>query len=158
MPHDRSLLGRLTKARRILAAHTRRRTEVCVRRRFLLDYYDAGNLDVGGGTWKDTWWMGVPVQKWPTDLWLYQELLHGLRPDVIIECGTAFGGSALYLGGLCDLLDNGQIISNDTDEWYITVPGYDGRKEHPRVTYLLGSSVDPAIVDESRRGSLRVLS
>lgn len=78
--------------------------------------------------------MGVPVRKCPTDLWLYQELLYRLRPDVIVECGTAFGGSALYLGGLCDLLGKGRVITVDVDEWKISIPGYDGRREHPRVT------------------------
>src|SRR5687768_17883515 len=38
-----------------------------------------------------------PILKCPTDLWLYQEMIHELRPDVIMETGTAWGGSALYL-------------------------------------------------------------
>ena len=148
MPVDQAPLDRLADVRRILAATARRRTRPWIQRRFLRDYFDAGNLDEDGGTWKDTWWMGVPVRKCPTDLWLYQELVHELRPDVIIECGTAFGGSALYLGALCDVIGNGRVITIDTDTWDIHLPGYDGRRDHPRVTYLLGSSVDPGIVEQ----------
>ena len=45
-------------------------------------------------TWKDTRYRGVTIWKCPLDLWLYQELLHELRPQLIVETGTAFGGSA----------------------------------------------------------------
>ena len=43
-------------------------------------------------TWGDTRWLGVPVQKCPLDLWIYQEIVYEIRPDLIIECGTAEGG------------------------------------------------------------------
>ena len=113
---------------------------------FLRAYYDAGDAVQLGSTWKDTWWMGARLQKLPTDLWIYQEILHAQRPDVIIECGTAFGGSALYLAQLCDLLDVGQVITVDIDGWDFEVPGYQGRPVHPRIRYVKGSSADPAIV------------
>ena len=40
-------------------------------------------------------WMGYQTGKVPGDLWIYQELLFLMRPDIIIECGTHKGGSAL---------------------------------------------------------------
>ena len=92
--------------------------------------------------------MGVPVQKIPMDLWLYQEILFTDRPDIIVECGTAFGGSALYMAGILDLLGSGSVITVDIDDWNIDVPGYSGRKTHPRITYLKGSSTDPEIVSK----------
>lgn len=92
--------------------------------------------------------MGVPVQKIPMDLWLYQEILFTDRPDIIIECGTAFGGSALYMAGILDLLGSGSVITVDIDDWKIEVPGYSGRKDHPRITYVKGSSTDPAIISK----------
>ena len=39
-------------------------------------------------TWRNTRWLGTDVLKCPLDLWVYQELLHELRPDLIIETGT----------------------------------------------------------------------
>src|SRR5262245_28552617 len=46
--------------------------------------------------WKQTTFLGVPVQKWPGDLWNYQELLFALRPVLLVEFGTHRGGSPLF--------------------------------------------------------------
>jgi cephalosporin hydroxylase len=104
-------------------------------------------LFVESGTWNrghmNTRWMGVPLLKCPFDLWVYQELFHRLRPDLIVECGTAHGGSALYFASLCDLLGNGRIISVDID-------AREDRPKHERITYVHGSSTDPEIVGHIR--------
>jgi cephalosporin hydroxylase len=47
-------------------------------------------------TWKQMTFLGVPVMKWPGDLWNYQEILAALRPALVVEFGTYRGGSALY--------------------------------------------------------------
>lgn len=97
-----------------------------------------------GRTWNSTYWREVPVLKCPLDLWIYQEILHEVRPDVIVEAGTGRGGSAYYLASICDLLDHGTVFTID-------VKPRPGRPDHPRVTYLTGSSADPAVaaqVDE----------
>jgi cephalosporin hydroxylase len=88
--------------------------------------------------WDGTTWMGVKVYKCPLDLWVYQEILHADRPDVVIETGTASGGSALYMAHLMDIMGHGRIISID-------IAPDPGRPVHPRITYVQGSSVDPAI-------------
>lgn len=49
-------------------------------------------------TWLQTTYRGVPVWKCPLDLWIYQEIINDLRPDLIVETGTALGGSAFFLG------------------------------------------------------------
>ena len=36
-----------------------------------------------------------------------------LKPDFIVECGTALGGSTLYMANICDLLGHGKVISID---------------------------------------------
>jgi cephalosporin hydroxylase len=99
-------------------------------------YYDSG-------VWTDTQWLGVPVQKCPLDLWVYQELLGETRPGLIVETGTAAGGSALYLASICDLLGRGHIVTIDVAEA--------DRPRHPRISYHHGSSTDPAIVERVRR-------
>ena len=91
-------------------------------------------------TWQNTQFLGVDVWKNPMDLWLYQEMIHELRPDVIVEAGTKFGGSAYYFARLFDLIGHGEVITIDTEP-------QPNRPEHPRITYLTGSSTDPAIVD-----------
>jgi cephalosporin hydroxylase len=95
-------------------------------------------------TWKNTYYRGVTIWKCPLDLWLYQELLHQLRPALIVETGTAFGGSAYFLGDLCDTLGlDARILTIDIEE-------QPSRPEHPRVTYVSASSTDPAVVAQVR--------
>lgn len=106
-------------------------------------YFEA---EVFGGTWKNTTWMGVPTRKCPFDLWVYQEMIHELRPDLIVETGTAWGGSALYLGSICDTVGNGAVVSVDIDPKG-TPP------THPRVSYLEGSSVSQEVFGQVRRAA-----
>lgn len=112
-------------------------------------YYDTA-------VWKDTYWLGVPTQKCPLDLWIYQELLHEERPDLIIETGTAHGGSALYLACVCDQLGRGEIVTVD-------IYPIDGRPPHDRITYLTGSSTAHEVVAvierlaEGREGVMVIL-
>lgn len=103
-------------------------------------YYDSHLL---GKTWVATSWMGVAARKCPLDLWVYQEILHELKPDVIVECGTLFGGSALFLASICDLLEKGRVITIDIKE-------EEGRPAHPRITYLKGSSIAEDVVKKVR--------
>jgi cephalosporin hydroxylase/glycosyltransferase involved in cell wall biosynthesis len=88
-------------------------------------------------------WLGTLAQKCPLDLWTYQEILVETRPDLIIETGTCEGGSALFLASICDLIGCGRVITIDI----VDIPG---RPQHPRISYLLGSSVDPAVVARVR--------
>lgn len=64
-------------------------------------FYDSADT-----TWQTMTWMGIPIQKNPCDLWIYQELIYRIKPTVIIETGTLFGGSALYLAHLLDLMSS----------------------------------------------------
>jgi cephalosporin hydroxylase len=93
-------------------------------------YFEEGEL---GGTWANTRFLGIPVAQCVSDLWVYQEIIYERRPDVIIECGTYQGGCTLYLASLCDLIDNGRILSID-------IAKRRGRPKHPRITYIAGSS------------------
>lgn len=93
-------------------------------------YYNAALFNK---TWKSTRWFGVPTQKCPLDLWIYQEILYKVRPDIIIETGTAAGGSTLFLAYMCNLLNKGKIISID-------IKPNTKRPRHKRITYKLGSS------------------
>jgi cephalosporin hydroxylase len=94
-------------------------------------------------TWKDTRWLGVRTEKVPLDLWVYQELLFEQRPDVIVETGTAMGGSALFMANVCDLIGTGIVVTID-------VRADDGRPQHSRIRYVHGASTDPSVVAEVR--------
>jgi cephalosporin hydroxylase len=97
----------------------------------------------GDQTFNSLRWFGTPVQKNPMDLWIYQEMISEVRPDVIVECGTYKGGSALYMAHLMDLGGKGRLITIDIER-------YPDLPVHPRITFLLGSSTDPEIVRQVR--------
>ena len=48
--------------------------------------------------------LGQYVQKYPTDMWLYQELFYELMPDLVIECGTYNGGASAYYAMLLSVI------------------------------------------------------
>jgi cephalosporin hydroxylase len=94
-----------------------------------------------------TRWLGSRALKNPLDLWIYQEIINETRPDVIVETGTAHGGSAAYLASICELLESGEVISIDIAP---VSPDY---PKHPRITYLGGrsSTVDEVVKDVRKR-------
>lgn len=96
-------------------------------------YHDARHQ-----TWSITNWRGVGVLKAPTDLWIYQEIITDLKPDLIIETGSYHGGSALYMRDVLDkVYPEGEIISIDIS--------HEELRKEARVNgvhYFLGSSVD----------------
>lgn len=93
----------------------------------------------GDPVWQNTTWFGVTTLKCPLDLWIYQELIYKLKPEVIVECGTSHGGSARYLASLFDLIGHGEIITVDIEP-------KPNRPVHPRIHYVNGSSTDHQIV------------
>ena len=110
-------------------------------RKKIVDEFHRLYYDSGADTWQSTIWLGTPVQKCPFDLWVYQEIIAQERPEAIIETGTLFGGSALYLASICDLVGRGRVITIDIEH-------REDRPQHERITYLTGSSVDKQIVAE----------
>ncbi|KPL24799.1 MAG: cephalosporin hydroxylase, partial [Phycisphaerae bacterium SM1_79] len=103
-------------------------------------YYDSRMF---GKTWVDTTFLGTKVEKCPLDLWIYQEIIHEIRPEIIVECGTFLGGGALYLASICDLLNHGQVVTID-------ILDRKDKPQHSRIEYLLGSSTSPEIVEKVR--------
>lgn len=94
--------------------------------------------------WTDVTWQGVRVEKNPMDLWMYQEIIHETEPDLIIETGTHSGGSALFFAHLFDIRGAGQVVTVDVD-------AQPGCPDHPRITYIDGSSTDPQVVADLQR-------
>jgi cephalosporin hydroxylase len=109
----------------------------------LIDQFHRMYYESREQTWGNTFWLGHRVLKCPLDLWSYQEILHELRPELIIETGTYQGGSALFLASICDLLGQGNVLTIDVDR-------RDDRPRHPRIAYLTGSSTSNAILRQVR--------
>jgi cephalosporin hydroxylase len=97
-------------------------------------------LSYHGFTWSMTTWMGVPCLKHPCDLFSLHDVLTQVKPALIVETGTAYGGSALFMAHVLDAIGGpGSIVSIDLEP-FPKVP------QHPRITYRQGSSLDPEIV------------
>ena len=90
-----------------------------------------------GTTWQSLTWRGVHVMKNPMDLWIYAELIQQIHPALVIETGTAHGGSARWFAD-CGA---GHVVTIDTDPMR--------EVDHPNITQLIGSSTDPAIVAQA---------
>jgi cephalosporin hydroxylase len=78
---------------------------------------------------------GIPLQKNPLDMALYTMLLWREKPRTIIEIGSRFGGSAVWLADLLDVFGiDGRVHSIDV------APVEDVR--HARVTFQVGDARD----------------
>lgn len=84
-------------------------------------------------------WLGNQTGKIPADLWIYQEIIVESKPEVIVECGTHLGGSALFLASICQLIGRGRVVTVD-------LYPRPSRPSHHLVEYVNGSSIDPEIV------------
>ena len=119
----------------------------------IIDHFHRLYYESPRRTRRNTFWLGVQAQKCPLDLWIYQEIIFETRPDIIIETGTAKGGSALFLASICDLVGKGEIISIDIED-------KENKPGHPRIKYLLGSSTSEEIVEKVQaviRGKDRIM-
>ncbi len=88
-------------------------------------------------------WRGVKAEKFPTDMWIYQEIISHTHPEVIVECGVRRGGATLFysdiLAAECGWA--ARVIGVDIDTSVV-----DPRVAvRPNVSILQGSSIDPAI-------------
>jgi cephalosporin hydroxylase len=112
-----------------------------------IDEFHKVFYDSALSTWASTFWLGVPAEKYPCDLWIYQEIIQELKPDFVIETGTRFGGSALFMASICDLIGHGHVITVDVEE----LPSSSTvRPPHSRITYLTGSSTSADVVADVR--------
>jgi cephalosporin hydroxylase len=90
-----------------------------------LNIYSDEGFEILAGLWvkayahrkltHDITWMGIPIIQLPEDIIMMQELIWRIRPDIIIECGLAHGGSALFYASLLDLIGKGWVIGIDIE-------------------------------------------
>ena len=88
--------------------------------------------------YRETRWMGTKIYKLVFDAWTYQEILYKEKPDIIIETGTAFGGSALFMAHIFDHMNKGFVVTVDLVKRKVP--------QHKRIKYLIGSSCSKRIV------------
>ena len=95
--------------------------------------------------WRQASWLGHPVGRYPTDLHSYQELIAQVRPDVVVLIGNDDGlrGRALFMAGIADLLQRGQVVAVGTSTAVADIA-------HDRITRLGGDADDPAVIAQVR--------
>jgi cephalosporin hydroxylase len=92
--------------------------------------------------------MGRPIIQLPQDMMAMQELIWQIKPDLIIECGIAHGGSIIYYASLLELQGHGEVLGIDLD---IRPHNREAIESHPmskRISMIEGSSIDPAIAEQ----------
>lgn len=97
--------------------------------------------------WEHTSWLEHPVGTAPTDLFAYQELISGVRPDWVVVTGAVDPGRTLFLASMCDLVDHGSVLA-------VGGKAEDARDDalsHPRVTHAPGPPDADAAVATVRR-------
>jgi cephalosporin hydroxylase len=96
-------------------------------------------------------WLGMQIIQLPEDIVAMQELLWRLRPDVVVECGVAHGGSLVLHASILELIGNGVVIGVDVE---IRPHNREAITAHPlshRIQLIEGSSIDPGIAAEVAR-------
>jgi len=86
-------------------------------------------------------WRGIRVVKMPNDIVLYQMAIFEKQPDYVVEIGTAYCGSALMLADFMEMTGKGRVISIDVKPRGPLI-------DHPKITYLIGDSKSPEIIEQ----------
>ncbi|MCP4160225.1 MAG: cephalosporin hydroxylase [Deltaproteobacteria bacterium] len=94
-------------------------------------------------------WMGRPIIQFPNDMFILQELIWQIKPDLIIETGVAHGGSIIFSASMLELIGgDGKVVGIDID---IRKHNREEIEKHPmmkRIVLLEGSSTDKKIIDQ----------
>ena len=96
-------------------------------------------------------YLGILTWQNPFDVWITQEIMFEVKPDVVVETGTFKGGSAaLWATFLAQINPNGRVITIDIQD-----KRTEAAKNLPivkrMVTFLLGSSSAPEVVEQVRK-------
>ena len=106
-------------------------------------------------------WMGRPIIQYPQDIVAVQELIWDVKPDLIIETGVAYGGTAVFFASLLELnaLSGGP---KDAEVWCIEIDLRAHNREailahpmYPRLRIFDGSSLDEKIALEVSQKALQ---
>lgn len=89
--------------------------------------------------------MGVPTLQHPFDLWITQEIMCEVAPELVVECGSFSGGSALLWAMLLEHINpRAKVIAIDIEDRM-----QQARKRklfRRKVEFIHGSSVDPEVI------------
>ena len=99
-------------------------------------------------------WLGVPIIQIPQDLQAMQEIIWEAKPDLIIECGIAWGGTLIHSASMLAILEacgsivNGHVLGIDID---IRPHNRASILAHPlskKISMIEGSSIDISVIEQ----------
>ncbi len=93
-------------------------------------------------------WMGRPVIQLPEDMFMVQEVIEKVRPDVIIETGVAHGGSSVFYASLFEAFGQGRVISIDIEIRPHNRKAIESHALKKRITLIERSSVARETIEE----------
>ncbi|MCK0173990.1 rhamnosyl O-methyltransferase [Mycolicibacterium sp. F2034L] len=94
--------------------------------------------------WRTTTWMGIETYKSVSDMWNYQEILHELKPSLVIEFGTFCGGSALFFANAMRQIGRPfKLVSVDIDHGRLAAAA----RQDPDVLFVKSSSADASVAE-----------
>lgn len=91
-------------------------------------------------------WLGRPIIQLPEDMIRIQEVIHSVRPEIIIETGVAHGGSLVYYASLCKALERGRVVGVDVEIRHHNRVAIEQHILSAYITLIEGSSIDPVTV------------
>ena len=97
-------------------------------------------------------WMGRPIIQLPQDVVAMQEIIWGVKPDLIIETGVAHGGSLVFYGSMLELIGGeGHVLGIDIEIRNHNRAEIEMHPMFKRISMIEGSSVDEAVAEQVRR-------
>lgn len=96
--------------------------------------------------WHSNRYRGLQLLKIPNDLWIMQEIISEIKPDLIIETGSRNGASTLWFADQLNVIGKGEVVSIE-----LNMNG--NMPNHERVTFIKGSSVSDEVIGQVREKS-----
>lgn len=125
-----------------------------------LDLYGKEAFELISGLWlKTSWnqkysytftWMGRPIIQHPEDLVRFQEVMYGLKPDIVIETGVAHGGSLILYASLMKAMGKGRtVVGVDIEIRPHNRKAIEAHELFSMIRLVEGSSIAPDIVKQA---------
>ena len=95
-------------------------------------------------------WMGRPIIQLPEDMVRIQEVIYGVKPDVLIETGIAHGGSLVFYASIFKAMDKGRVIGVDIEIRQHNRKSIEEHEMYDRIIMIEGSSIDEIVLRQVR--------
>lgn len=99
-------------------------------------------------------WFGIRMQQFPSDFLHYSEIINELKPEMIIETGTFYGGNAVFLATVLQHVQpTGKVITIDIDRSYWDQTLTSGKIPPAlleRIHFIEGDSVSDSVLTQVR--------